>query len=552
MKLTALRCRFRDRSRTELIVEQWLGTLESLEAGRSSGASAYLVAANDADSLRQTGSHDEVVDRGRKNPAVALARLLLGHDRIPVCQSGFKQHAQVMRSVRALLAGAAAKRERNAYVIGVPADVLAAVARTAKPWDGAGATDSTGWSSLAQTPWLDAPAVPEALADVLVGGSLSMQLARQLVVINARLEEPVLILGETGTGKDVAARQIHELDARRRNEHYIVVNCAGIAEDLLESEMFGYRPGAFTGASRHGKEGLWSQAGRGTLFLDEVGDLSLRHQAKILRAIENKTVLPVGAVREVRVECRIIAATSRDLTSMIAAKEFREDLYQRLVVMPIYMPRLADHLGDIDVLAAHFWRKHAPGRAPLPPVVIAELRRYRWNGNVRELSTTLRRLNVLCPRDPLTASSIVFTFQFKDGGRPQADHPTASDDLEAHRSECLRHLRTAEQSLRTCKVLLRPLAKGPVDEATARRMRTVVTHRLAELQMLGQMPQLFHSNHVFSAVHEVAGGLVVLRGMLNDDPTGAQHHWRQPVARDIATAISAITREMERLLGESR
>lgn len=158
----------------------------------------------------------------------------------------------------------------------------------------------------------------------------------------------MLILGDTGTGKELVARAIHDHSARRA-KRFMLVNCGAIPYDLLESELFGHVKGAFTDAT-YDKPGLWELADKGTLFLDEIGDLHPNHQVKILRALEDKKIRPIGGTKEIEVDARIIAATNRDLFSMVQARQFREDLYYRLCPFPIYTPTLPDHPEDIPTI----------------------------------------------------------------------------------------------------------------------------------------------------------------------------------------------------------
>lgn len=212
--------------------------------------------------------------------------------------------------------------------------------------------------------------------------------ARRAAVGNA----PVLITGETGTGKEMFARAIHGAGARSARP-FVSVNCGAIPEPLLESELFGYEAGAFTGARKEGKPGKFELAHRGTIFLDEVGDLPLHMQVKLLHALQNRWIERVGGVRAVPVDVRVIAATNRDLEAMLRQGEFREDLYFRLSVIPLHIPPLRERQGDIPLLVHHFVAKHTArlGRPPLEvgPQALELLRSYPWPGNVRELENVI-------------------------------------------------------------------------------------------------------------------------------------------------------------------
>jgi two-component system, NtrC family, response regulator AtoC len=209
----------------------------------------------------------------------------------------------------------------------------------------------------------------------------------------ASLPSQVLITGESGTGKDLVARAIHERGSRSKDP-FVPINCAAIPETLLESELFGHVKGAFTGAIEN-KEGLLKTAGEGTIFLDELGDMPMPVQAKLLRAIESREIQPVGSTRRVQVQARILAATNRDLREASRAGRFREDLYYRLAVVEIRVPPLRERREDIPLLANHFVQKYARelGRdvRGIAREALALLAGHEWKGNVRELSNAIER-----------------------------------------------------------------------------------------------------------------------------------------------------------------
>lgn len=210
-------------------------------------------------------------------------------------------------------------------------------------------------------------------------------------------ETTVLLLGESGTGKELFARALHALSGRASGP-FVPINCAAIPEPLLESELFGYEKGAFTGASAR-KAGRFELAHRGTLFLDEVGELSLTLQAKLLRVLEHQTFERLGGTLPVEVDVRLVAATNRDLRAAVTTRQFREDLYFRLAVLPLTIPPLRERLSDVPLLARHFLaaaaadqKKPAPS---LSPAALEALQAYHWPGNVRELENCLERAVIL-------------------------------------------------------------------------------------------------------------------------------------------------------------
>jgi propionate catabolism operon transcriptional regulator len=243
------------------------------------------------------------------------------------------------------------------------------------------------------------------LADA-VGASAALRRARALAERYGRTEATVLVTGESGTGKEIFAQGIHAASARR-DRPFVAVNCAALPETLLESELFGYEEGAFTGARRGGKPGLFETAHTGTLFLDEIGDMPLALQTRLLRVLQQREVLRLGAQDATPVDVRVIAATNRDLPARVAQGVFREDLYYRLNILKLHLPPLRERPEDVAPVAVHLLdgalaRHGAPGRTGAPErreralaVLAPRLRAYPWPGNVRELENVMERVAVL-------------------------------------------------------------------------------------------------------------------------------------------------------------
>jgi two-component system nitrogen regulation response regulator NtrX len=223
----------------------------------------------------------------------------------------------------------------------------------------------------------------------------------------------VLIYGENGTGKELVARNIHQM-SRRRTGPFIEVNCAAIPEELIESELFGHVRGSFTGAVAD-RRGKFELAHGGTIFLDEVGDMTLKTQAKVLRVLQEQVMEPVGGSTRIRVDARVLAATNKDLPAEIRTGRFREDLYFRLNVVPIFVPSLRDRQEDIPLLADHFMAMLAReyGRRPkiFDPDAVTALQRYPWPGNVRELRNLVERLMIMVPAERIAARDVAFLDQ---------------------------------------------------------------------------------------------------------------------------------------------
>jgi DNA-binding NtrC family response regulator len=238
----------------------------------------------------------------------------------------------------------------------------------------------------------------------IIGKSLAMQQVFDLISQVAPRRSTVLIHGESGTGKELVAKAIHAASTRS-GAPFVAINCGNIPSDLLESELFGHVRGAYTGAAS-AKKGLFEVADGGTVFLDEVGSISLEMQGKLLRVIQEREFRRLGGLENIKVDVRILAATNRDLQMAVNSGLFRDDLYYRLNVIVVKLPALAARMEDIPLLTTHFIRKYCEenGRSPcaLDPAVTRILMEYRWPGNVRELENAVERAVVLCPGDVIT------------------------------------------------------------------------------------------------------------------------------------------------------
>lgn len=246
--------------------------------------------------------------------------------------------------------------------------------------------------------------------DSIIGESDIILNSKDLTKKSALSDSTVLLLGESGTGKELFAHAIHSL-SNRRNKPFITVNCSAIPAELLESELFGYEKGAFTGASKEGKAGKFELANNGTIFLDEIGDMPLFMQSKILRVLQEKEVERIGGSYPIKLNIRIVSATNRYLEKMVKEKSFREDLFYRLNVIKIKVPPLRERNGDIELLAYHFLNllsekmdKHI-GKISKDALML--LNRYSWPGNVRELQNVIERsLNMIDDSDELTVKHL--------------------------------------------------------------------------------------------------------------------------------------------------
>jgi two-component system response regulator HydG len=277
----------------------------------------------------------------------------------------------------------------------------------------------------------------------VLGSSPRIREMFQLLEMVAPSEATVLLLGETGTGKELVAQAIHRNSPRAAGP-FVVVNCATLPETLLESELFGHERGSFTGATVR-KEGRFLVAHRGTVFLDEIGELTLPIQAKILRVLQAREFEPVGSNRTQKVDVRIITATNRDLEKMVREGRFRDDLYYRLNVFPLVLPPLRERLEDLPVLADFFLKRYGEKNRreviTLAPEALQAFRRYPWPGNIRELENVIERGVIVCQGNVLTREDLPAALQ------PRGEWLAAGGETEPGLPELERQLisRTLER-----------------------------------------------------------------------------------------------------------
>jgi putative PEP-CTERM system response regulator len=274
----------------------------------------------------------------------------------------------------------------------------------------------------------------------IIGEDPKLRQVSQQLHRAAATDATVLLEGESGTGKELFARALHVLSPRNDGP-FVAINCAAIPETLLETELFGYEKGAFTGAAAR-KPGRFELAHRGTLFLDEIGDLPLSLQAKILRALEEKQFERVGGTQSLHVDVRVVAATNRELKKRVAERQFREDLYFRLSVFPIQIPPLRERADDVLILARHFVEKFCRDlnkkELTLAPAAIDELQAYPWPGNVRELQNCIERAVILTEGDTIHARHL--SLSFRQAPVTPAVSPWEGIDLSGTLSDALRRV----------------------------------------------------------------------------------------------------------------
>ncbi len=258
----------------------------------------------------------------------------------------------------------------------------------------------------------------------------------------ARMDSTVVLCGESGVGKEVFAKYIRD-NSRRKDAPYVRVNCGAIPESLIESELFGYEKGAFTGANKNGKIGLFEMANKGTIFLDEIGELPLSMQVKLLRVLQEQEIERIGSAKPIKIDVRVIAATNRKLEKMIEEKTFREDLYYRLMVFPINIPSLRERRRDIQSLAEYFLKElndKYKEKKHFSENCIMILENYQWPGNVRELKNIVERAFIISKGDEITTESIPITDANTHMNKYQKDKEKLAVDTDKPLEEAIREL----------------------------------------------------------------------------------------------------------------
>lgn len=553
-----------DRSRNEKLAYKRIELSDNLkEILNRGGDQAPIVAVVEEgkDYGRVLRNENIIKNRGVKNPHKQLSHYLFGHgNAIPCINGNFTVCSQLKNGARAFLENKLS-RGGDVSIIAVNKEIMKQlIAETSKNGGdkkakagggsednknarnaggkekfrtagetGGDETGNAGGESFARPnkgampkaliDLLSSIEVPKELRDTFLGESAEFRLIRQLIMLASKCDEPVLLLGETGTGKEVIARSIHEYFMSEKGKDFknpsspklITVNCGAIPKELFESELFGYKKGVFSGAVRD-KDGLWKAADGGTLFLDEIGDLHLDHQVKILRALQDGTFLPVGALKEEYSHPRVIAATNRDLFSMVQTGQFREDLYYRLRIFLIRTPSLGEHPDNLKTIAEKCWASITrDDGCLLAEDAVRILQERRWPGNVRELKALLSGTFSLFRDKILKAEHLRAMLQMQGPSAPARSFEKTKDDGEAglYKIECLRHLRRADEVVQACKVTFNGITDAKKsDPAREASLRNFMRYRLNELETLCAQPVLFHDKEAFFMVHQLKGKLI--------------------------------------------
>lgn len=480
------------------------------------------------------------MNRRQKDARKGLSRILLGqHDRIPYLDAPFTSDGRLRQSAETLLRNAEQSAEYGIYVLGVEGRLFAKIWKSAVEGD---ALTSKAWARTELSSLLPELPGEEWVSQRFWGESEACHLVRQLILRAAPVDDPVLILGETGTGKSVAAEAIHELG--RPGKPFVTVNCAAIPDDLFESEVFGYEPGAFSGALKTGKPALWELARDGTLFLDEIGDLRLDHQTKILHTLQTGFIRRLGGVKDIRVSARVIAATNRNLYSMVQTSKFRDDLYYRLRQFVIITPDLRDDPHNLMLIAQQLWHEITKTDVRLPKEILEELVRHRWPGNIRELRSVLSSLNNFFGTRELRREHVSAVFQHFGLVAGYGQRQPGVREPGTLQLECVKNLRRADDVIRACEQAL----KAADGRAFSPQQRDTLTRIRVEMRTLMRNRLCFGSPETWRAVSRVEQDLGRMLDMHAGDGRATSRFRRTVLAPDIERAVSRLFDENQRLL----
>lgn len=569
--------------------------LENLKAEQS--PLVYVVQEKSLALLRKM--EEVIVDRGQKNKAVQLSRRLLGYEKIPLIdcslsEGGYTAGKHVKKGVRSFLMEAFNRHDANLYFIAVNAQAFADLSQDAEKTRNAAAQatrsaregtgkgrqerdsservsrmgeerDSTvlrGEHDHIYLRIIQELPEPRDIGKLLelkkqyAGESIQAELVRRLILLAAESNKPVLILGETGTGKEVVAQAIHKFSQEKGQQRpFKGINCAAFPKDLLESELFGHKKGAFTGAAQM-EMGLWESAGHGTLFLDEIGDLDLNHQAKILRALEEGEIRRVGEPTGTTVHARVIAATHRDIFALAEAEQFREDLCYRLAKgFLIRTPPLRDQADLIPEMATFLWEAQKPRKypKPLPDEILDELKAYHWPGNVRQLKQTLEELDELFGHHPqLQVHHVKLLNYYRGKGGERIVLPVPAQEVSVSQFRTFDHLQRIGERLRFLRLTLNPMLKEMGnDPEISKQIQVFLAPVLGELDGICLKRNLFGNDKVFLIVNHLKAKIALLSDYLQTDSEKSMKYWKKDVFKELVAAEQAIQGQNEKVVKEA-
>ena len=504
--------------------------------------SVYLI---NAQTIPKLSSYNDIIEnRGIKDPRKGLSKLLLGREKIQLINGNYKSMAQIERSIYDLLENAVNQGENKASILGVDEEYFS---KLFKKYE-----QNICWSDrpigLDNEMRGDQDAM-KRLEHIYFGDSAQIRKVRELILRLAKSDYSVIIIGPSGTGKELVAQEIHN-NSKRKEFRFIPVNCGAIPNELFESQLFGHKKGAYTGATGD-RKGLWEMADNGTLFLDEIGELRLDHQVKILRALEENQICPVGSDKTVTTNVRVIAATHRDLFAMIQQGKFREDLYYRLHVLMIRTPALKDHIEDIHQFVNILWEKIIKHENPenltrlpdgnkcLSLEVINEIAAHPWPGNVRQLKNMLRNLYAtFWDIKPITPKDVAEIINYENTGYSENTERISRISQNKRAEEVIQ---SAENSLRAL------INQKHVASEDSSVFIDLFNFYLDEVKYLCAKPWLFSNENTYFVIDSLRSKLNYFSQMLPRDHKKALAFWKKEMPTAFKSAGEAILLEREEL-----
>lgn len=516
----------------------------------------FLVPASRADSLIRTvpGAINLGKKHGSRAPWQYFIKLRPGESGIVIGE--YKSARQLGPSARVTLEKL--KRRAVRCVLQVP-DACFDQLRVVSDDEGTGrrAAENSVYSFLLQTQrGLDTEEVPAELAEEYIGSAEAVKLVRQQIWKARTHSQPVLILGESGTGKEIVARKVHYYRYKngKCSQTIHAVNCSAIPDALIESELFGHKRGAFTGATQS-RVGRWKTVGRGTLFLDEIGELPQESQAKILRAIEANEIQPVGEDKKQEVEARVIAATNRDLYTMVQHGTFRGDLYFRLAEFSIVTPALREHPEDIPLIAQWLWtRITGQSTRPLPESVTDYLAEFNWPGNVRELKSVISALNIWFGNHVKGRAEAELVMYFVGQPKEIAFRNQSDIPKGVRNAAALKQTQRAIEALATTRHCVEQFEKCSSPQTAAHlALPQAIEDRHRELMDLCRDPRRFGSGEAYKAVHAIAGKIGLLLQAIQSGQIGPGATPPDPnLSREVARTKELLERHFKKLLSSAQ
>lgn len=488
-------------------------------------------------------------DRGARGPADhrTLARYFLNRPTPVALRSSFVKPGALESSVNKFLQKAKDTGENNLYFLSTTEKIFSRLSED---------TPLVGVSPLPiierMLKRIPDQNMPSHLATEILGKSPQIRLNRKLVTLAARINEPqensILILGETGTGKGLIARQIHEIRYPQGNHPFVAVNCAAIPDHLLEAELFGAVRGAATGVTA--RPGKWKEARSGTIFLDEIGDLPSRLQAKILHVLQDLRFTPVGGTKkeEEQATAGVIAATNRNLLRMIERGTFREDLFYRLNKFLIRTYPLRETPEDVEVLINHFWQYKD---RELDPTVIEELCTYRWPGNVRELKSVLNGLAEYYSHPRITIEDLRDYWEFLGYLGPDASVRRKSRADSRHLA-ILRQLHQTKEIVGSCQNAYYSAFRKRKNKTTLEALHSSLAFHLAKMYDLCATPELFGNEGVYHKMQDLLAHLHHLGSEIapQRDKDATRAFWKESLASRLSAMMKIVQKEIDKVLGD--